>query len=107
MLYYDFTANNKDYKLRLNVRNTIELEKKLGCNPLMVFGEGTLPPTETLITIFHACFKQYNHGISWDDAATILDEWLEDGNNMTDFYTVLLDIFKVSGIYKEVEVEAF
>ena len=29
MVYVDFTAGNKDYKLRLNTRNTIALEKNL------------------------------------------------------------------------------
>ena len=46
MLYYDFKAGNREYKLRLNTRNIIELEKKLGCNPLMIFGkDGDSVPT--------------------------------------------------------------
>ena len=40
MVYVDFRAGNKDYKLRLNTRNTVALEKALGCNPLAIFGNG-------------------------------------------------------------------
>ena len=39
MMYADFTAGNKDYKLRLSVRATVALERQLGCNPLAIFGK--------------------------------------------------------------------
>ena len=45
MLYYDFEAGNKAYKLRLNTRNIVGLEKVLGCNPLGIFGNGETLPT--------------------------------------------------------------
>lgn len=35
MLYTDFTAGNKDYKLRLSTRNIVALEKQLGANPFL------------------------------------------------------------------------
>ena len=37
MMYVDFTAGNKEYKLRLTTRDVVALEKQLGCNPLMIF----------------------------------------------------------------------
>ena len=45
MIYVDFTAGNKNYRLRLNTRNTIALEKALGTNPLAIFGDGETLPT--------------------------------------------------------------
>ena len=36
MMYVDFAAGNKNYKLRLNTRNLVMLEKQLGCNPLAI-----------------------------------------------------------------------
>ena len=54
MVYVDFTAGNKDYKLRLNTRNTIALEKSLGCNPLAIFGDGSnLPTITTMVSILY------------------------------------------------------
>lgn len=102
MMYVDFTAGNKDYKLRLNTRNIIALEKQLGCNPLTIFGDGdTIPPVTTMVAILFHSAQQLNHGISLTDAYDIFDEYLADGKQMTDFLAVIVDIFKVSGLIRE------
>lgn len=99
MMYIDFSAGNKDYKLRLNTRNIVALEKQLGCNPLSIFGAGdTIPTITTMVTILHASLQQYNHGISFEDAFDIFDAWLADEHVMTDFIPIILDIYKASGI---------
>lgn len=99
MNYVDFTAGNKDYKLRLNTRNVISLEKQLGCNPLAIFGNGdTIPTVTVMVVILHSSLQQYNHGISLNDAYDIFDSWLEDGNSTVDFVNVILEIYKASGI---------
>lgn len=99
MMYIDFEAGNKVYKLRLNTRNTILLEKQLGCNPLHIFGDGeTIPTITTMVTILHASMQQYNHGITLNDAYDIFDEYLADGHATTDFIPVILEIYKASGI---------
>lgn len=101
MMYVDFHAGNKDYKLRLSTRNTVMLEKQLGCNPLSIFGNGdTIPTVTTMVNVLYASLVQYNHGISLNDAYDIFDEYLADGNTVTDFLHVLVDIFKVSGLIK-------
>ena len=99
MMYIDFEAGNKTYKLRLNTRNTVLLEKQLGCNPLNIFGDGEEIPTITaMVAILHSSLQQYNHGIGLTDAYDIFDAWLDDGHATTDFIPVILDIYKVSGI---------
>lgn len=106
MMYVDFHAGNKDYKLRLSTRNTVMLEKQLGCNPLAIFGNGeTLPTVTTMVQILYCSLLQYNHGISLDDAYNIFDEWLADGNTATDFVTVILELYKVSGLIKKDSIE--
>ena len=101
MNYIDFTAGNKEYKLRLSIRNTVALEKLLGVNPLGIFGDGDkLPTITTMVQILHASLQQLNHGISMEDAYGIFESWLEDGNSITDFIPIILDIYKVSGIIK-------
>lgn len=106
MVYVDFTAGNKDYKLRLNTRNIIALEKSLGCNPLAIFGNGEEIPTITvMVQILYYSLQQLNHGITLEDAFDIFDAYMADGKSATDFITVILDIYKVSGIIKEVSTE--
>lgn len=99
MMYVDFTAGNKDYKLRLNTRNIVALEKQIGMNPVHIFGTGeTMPEITTLVQVLHASLQQYNHGISLNDAYDIFDEYLDDGNTMTDFIYVIMDIYRTSGL---------
>lgn len=101
MLYFDFEAGNQAYKLRLNTRNTVMLEKALGCNPLSIFGNGDSIPTVTvMVQILHASMQQYHHGITLEKAYDIFDEYLADGHTTTDFISVILDIYKVSGIIR-------
>jgi hypothetical protein len=100
-MYVDFNAGNKEYKLRLSTRAIVSLEKQLGCNPLAIFGNGdTVPTITTMVQILHASLQQYSHGITLNDAYSIFDEWLADGNAMTDFIAVIMDIYKASGLIK-------
>jgi hypothetical protein len=97
-MYYDFEAGNKAYKLRLNTRNVVALEKQLGGNPLSVFGDGSkLPTVSELVTILWASLQQYHHGITMNDAYDIFDAYLED-HIMTDFLSVVIEVYKVSGL---------
>lgn len=99
MNYLDFEAGNKAYKLRLNTRNIIALEKQLGGNPLSIFGDGEkLPTVAELVAVLWASLQQYNHGITLNDAYDIFDAYLADGHIMTDFFNVVIDVYKVSGI---------
>lgn len=105
MLYVDFNAGNNAYKLRLNTQNIVALEKALGCNPLMIFGKGdSIPSITTMVTILHASLQQYQHNITINEAYKIFDAYLEDGNAMTDFISVIVEIYQASGIMpKEIE----
>ena len=101
MNYIDFTAGNKEYKLRLTTRDIVTLEKMLGCNPLAIFGNGdTIPTITTMVYVLHASLKQLNHGITLDGAFDIFDAYLADGHAMTDFLPVILDIYKASGLIR-------
>ena len=99
MNYIDFEAGNKTYRLRLSTRNIVLLEKQLGCNPLSIFGNGdTVPTITTMVAILHAALQQYNHGITLNDAYDIFDEYIADGHTTVDFISVILEIYKASGI---------
>ena len=107
MMYIDFEAGNKSYKLRLNTRNTVALEKQLGCFPLNIFGNGeTVPPVSTMVAILHASLQCYEHGITLNDAYDVFDDYLADGNSAVDFIPVILEIYKVSGIIPKDNGEA-
>lgn len=101
MMYVDFNVGDKTYKLRLATRNIVALEKAIGKNPLGVFGNGDeLPSVTTMVNILFFSLQKFHHGISITDAYDIFDEYLEE-NGMTSFISVILDVYKVSGLIKE------
>lgn len=107
MYFTDFEAGGKSYKLRLSTRNLITLEKRIGMNPLMIFGNGdTVPTITTMVDILFVSLQELNHGISLEDAYGIFDAYIADGNNVTDFIKVILDVYRASGLLqKEVPAE--
>ena len=105
MMYVDFRAGEKDYKLRLSTRNIVSLEKQLGGNPLTIFGDGDVLPSVTqMVNVLYASLIQLNHGIGLNEAYDIFDAYLADGHSATDFIQVILEIYKVSGLIKGEEV---
>ena len=102
MMYVDFEAGNNAYKLRLNIRNIVMLEKQIGCNPLMIFGSRSdrVPTVTEMIAILNASLQPFHHGITTDKAYDIFATWLNDGHQPTDFISVIIDIYRASGIMK-------
>lgn len=106
MLYYDFEAGNKTYKLRLNTRNIVALEKQIGCNPIAIFGKGdTIPTISQMVSVLFHSLQQYQHSITMNDAYDIFDDYLAGGYSATDFINVILSIYAVSGITKDMSKE--
>lgn len=108
MMYVDFNAGNKDYKLRLGMRDVVALEKKIGCNPVSIFGDGqdtVFPTMTTLAIVLHASMQKYHHGISVSDAQDILEEWFDEGNDLIKLTHLIMDVYKVSGLLPKDEEE--
>lgn len=110
MLYTDFTVGNQTYKLRLNTRGIVMLEKTLGSNPLNIFGNDldnpTMPTITSLVSILYVSLQQYQHGIDMNKAYDIFDDYIAEGHIPFDFISVVMDIFKVSGIIPKDKEEA-
>lgn len=108
MLYTTINIGEKEYKARLTAKACVDLEKKLGTNPLNVFAkiaeDGSIPELNVLITMLHASLTAYNHGITIDKTYELYDQFVDDGNTLMDLVPILLEVFKVSGFFKE-EIE--
>lgn len=101
MNFINFEVGSEVYKLRLNTRNIVLLEKQLGCNPVSIFmenGAERIPTVTEMVTILHASLQQYNHSIGLNEAYEIFDKYLSDGKATTDFIPTILEIYKASGI---------
>lgn len=102
MMYYAFKVGSEEYKLRLNTRCLIELEKELGYNPVLLFGDGaaTVPTMEDMLKVFKAALKPY-HKIQDEEIYTIFDSWIDEGHITSDFIYVIIEVYKVSGLVKD------
>ena len=107
MIYSDFKVGDKELKLRLDSRSCVTLERKLGKSPLSIFmdAKDSLPKLEELILILHSSLQKYNKGYTEDKTYDLYDEYVEEGNTFTDFIPVIMEIFKVSGFFKDEEVK--
>lgn len=105
MLYTTITINDEEYKLRLNAKACIDLEKRLGKNPLNIFlNDGNMPLFSDLLAVFHASLQAYHHGIKYEDAADLYDKYSEAGGDIAQFTNIIMEIFKNCGFFpKEVE----
>ena len=109
MLYTTITIDGVDYKARLNAKACVDLEKKLGTNPLNIFAKiadnGNIPDLGVLITMLQASLTAYNHGITMDKTYELYDKSVDEGHTLMDLVPILLDVFKVSGFFKEETIE--
>lgn len=101
--YVEFNAGKEEYKLAIPVRDIVALEKKLGCNPMAIFGdimneEFQMPTITEMVTVLQASLQKYHHGVSLDKACAIFEDYLADGHDQTEFVNVITDVYKVSGI---------
>lgn len=105
MLYTTLKMGNEELKLRLGSRDCIQLEKKLGTNPLNIFmdlqKEGGLPKLEPMVAILHAASQKYQHGITEDKFYDMYDEFVDNGGTIVDIIPAVLEVFKVSGFFNE------
>lgn len=105
MLYYDFEAGNNAYKLRLGLRDIVNLEKDIKCYPLMVFGTGgdnlKVPQLSEMLAILHHSLQAYHHGVTRAKAEEIFMDFLADGHTPADFVQHILGIYRVSGIISQ------
>ena len=100
MLYTQLVISGKEYKLRLNAKSCVALEKRIGSNPLNIFmavADNVLPPLETLLICLNQSLTEYHHGITMDDVYGIYDDYCSEGGNMVSLIQVLLQVFKDAG----------
>lgn len=101
MNYTTFEVNGKEYKLVLTTKTMIELEKKLGRNPIDIIMDAAndiMPKITELVMVLWCSMQKFNHGMKFEDCCEVFDEYLQDGNTYTDFIEVVVSIFQSSGL---------
>lgn len=112
MMYELVVIKEKEYKLCLPMMQIIELEKKLGDNPLnklMAMSDGNkLPEMDFVLDVIHYSLKKYQPKIDKSEACNFIDNYLEEEeNDLTTLIQLMFNIFNKSGFFKinQAEVE--
>lgn len=101
MLYTELKVGEEIFKLRLNTKNSIMLERALGYNPITLFMDiekGKMPKLNDILIIFHSMLQTYQHGMSMDKVYEVFDAYAEkEGKSMFDLIPVFMEVFQQSG----------
>lgn len=107
-MYTTLTVKDNEYKLRLGAKACVDLEKKLGTNPvniLMAIAEKNQVPTlNTILNILQAALQKY-HPMTFEKVYELYDDYVEDGHTMLDLIPVIMEVFKQSGLIPDGEDE--
>lgn len=100
MLYTELQIGEEIFKLRLNTKNSLMLERSLGYNPislLMDIDKGKMPKLADILIILHAMLQTYHHGYDMNKVYDLFDRYSEDGKSMFDLIPVFIEVFEQSG----------
>ena len=96
----------KELKLRLTSRSCVDLETRIGGNPineLMAMQNGRLPTTRFIAENLKAALQKFEHGYDEATVYDLLDEYIDDGGSLMEIVPVLIEVYKVSGFFKPTE----
>lgn len=108
MLYTTMTIKEQEYKLRLSANAIVQVEKKLGENPLNIImrvEEGVIPSVTSLLIILWGALQPYNHEMTLEKVYSLYDDFIEDGKNLMDLVPIILEVFKTSGFMPNKETQ--
>ena len=99
-MFTELIIGGNTYKLRLNTKASVALEKALGYNAISMFMDidnGVMPKLGDILIVLHAMLQPLNHGISMDKVYELFDKYVEDGHSMYDLIPVFVEVFQESG----------
>lgn len=106
MLYNTLTIKGTDYKLRLNTRATIVLEKRIKKNPLMIFAafeQGHPFQVEDLFNMLYCSLLPYHDGMTEEKVMDLIDDFIEEGGSALQLADVLAEVVLKAGYMPKAE----
>lgn len=99
-----FTVKGKDYPLSITTKSALNMEEKLGVNPINIILKmrttQELPSLKDLLVILHFALQKYNHNISFNDTLTLFDEYCEEDGSIVTLLELILKAFQDGGLIK-------
>ena len=103
-MYTELIIGGETYKLRLTTKNSIQLEKALGYNPidlLMAMDSGKMPKLTDMIIVLQSMLQCYHHGFIVDRTMELFDTYVSVSKGMFDLIPIFIEVFKQSGYITE------
>jgi len=100
MLYKELQIGEEIFKLRLNTKASVSLERALGYNPitmLMDIDRGKMPKLADVLIILHSMLQTYHHGYDLTKVYDLFDKYVEEGKSMFDLIPLFVEVFEESG----------
>lgn len=110
-MFTELIIGGNSYRLRLNTKASVALEKALGYNAISMFMDidnGVMPKLGDILIVLHAMLQPLNHGISMDKVYDLFDKYVDEGHNMYDLIPLFVEVFQESGYMptaKDIEKE--
>lgn len=101
MLYTTLKVKDNEYKLRLDAKATVALERRLGKNPLDVLMDmenGRLPQINQVISILYYALQKY-HKMNEEQVFELYEDMIEDGRDFGTILPIVVELFQVSGFF--------
>lgn len=100
-----WSVGGTEYHLKLTTDGIVALESKTKKNLLSLIDE--LPPLNVMCGIIQASMQRYHHGIKYNQAKALIDEYIDEGGSQLELFTdVIIPIFQVSGFFSVEMAEA-
>lgn len=99
-MFTELIIGGESYKLRLNTKASVALEKALGYNAISMFMDidnGVMPKLGDILIVLHAMLQPMNHGMSVDKVYDLFDKYVAEGHNMYDLIPLFIEVFQESG----------
>lgn len=99
-MFTELIIKGESFKLRLDTRNSINLEKALGYNPLnllMQLADNKMPKKMDVIIMLHSMLQKYHHGYNMDKTMDLFDDYVDDGHNMFDLVPTIVEVLTDAG----------
>ncbi len=92
------TVGGETYKLKISVSAAIEAEKKLGFSLIRAWTK--LDSLNVLTAVIWAALQRYHHGATFEQAMSLLDDFIDEGRNLEELIDVIKEVYIVSGFMK-------
>lgn len=99
--FYTFIAGGEEYKLRLTASAIMAIEKKLGKSLFSALEHIQDNMVETISAILWGAMQPFNSNFSFDKAAELFDQYIDDGHSIEDLMQEINALFETSGFFKK------